>query len=152
MMVSAWRAVSCGRCSQLPWSHGVCTWPAINEPHEGKRRAEALWPIHQINNQRSCVAWARCKQRPVLHVADCLPAVASAVMSTTCTTATRRFQGSCISTALTTYVGCSHAQPHVSGWWGRLTVPWGDGDAEIRRCGSDCEVEEGSSTRREACM
>ena len=74
MMVSAWRAISCGRCSQLPWTHGVCTWPAINEPHEGKRRAEALWPIHQINNQRSCVAWARCKQRPVLHVADCLPA------------------------------------------------------------------------------
>jgi len=25
----------------------------IHEPHEGKRKAEMLWPIHQINNQRS---------------------------------------------------------------------------------------------------
>lgn len=25
----------------------------MNEPHEGKRKVEMLWPIHQINNQRS---------------------------------------------------------------------------------------------------
>ena len=32
-----------------------------------------MWPIHQINNQRSCVAWARYKQRLVLHVATAYP-------------------------------------------------------------------------------
>jgi len=26
---------------------------AVNEPHEGKRKCEALWPVHQINWQRS---------------------------------------------------------------------------------------------------
>ncbi|KAH8068790.1 hypothetical protein JL721_6357 [Aureococcus anophagefferens] len=25
----------------------------INEPHEGKRRTESIWPVHQINWQRS---------------------------------------------------------------------------------------------------
>lgn len=25
----------------------------MNEPHEGKRKCEALWPVHQINWQRS---------------------------------------------------------------------------------------------------
>lgn len=25
----------------------------VNEPHEGKRKVEALWPVHQINWQRS---------------------------------------------------------------------------------------------------
>eukprot|EP01138_Halocafeteria_seosinensis_P016013 gb/GECG01016341.1/.p1 GENE.gb/GECG01016341.1/~~gb/GECG01016341.1/.p1 ORF type:complete len:141 (+),score=7.44 gb/GECG01016341.1/:1-423(+) len=26
---------------------------AIADPHEGKRRAQLLWPVYQINNQRS---------------------------------------------------------------------------------------------------
>ncbi len=25
----------------------------VNEPHEGKRKTEALWPVHQINWQKS---------------------------------------------------------------------------------------------------
>ena len=25
----------------------------VNEPHEGKRKVESLWPVHQINWQRT---------------------------------------------------------------------------------------------------
>ena len=32
-------------------------WAEINEPHEGKRKAESIWPIHQINWQRSRYIW-----------------------------------------------------------------------------------------------
>lgn len=37
------------------YSHVVCARgsAAVNAPHEGKRKVETLWPIHQINNQRT---------------------------------------------------------------------------------------------------
>lgn len=32
---------------------GVLFFAAENEPHEGKRRVEALWPVFKLHHQRS---------------------------------------------------------------------------------------------------
>ena len=36
--------------------------PEINEDHEGKRKCESIWPIHQINWQRSRYVWDMYKR------------------------------------------------------------------------------------------
>lgn len=30
-----------------------CICAVVNASHEGKRKVELLWPVHQINNQRT---------------------------------------------------------------------------------------------------
>ena len=40
-------------CAVLNMRARVCFVAAENDPHEGKRKAEAVWPIFRIHHQRS---------------------------------------------------------------------------------------------------